>query len=83
MPQPAVALEAHRRLRVPAEAVERWAFGRSRVLFNVPGDPIAEIVRGYRETIDALAAGESAAARCGVRSVVGPAFTRGHFARAV
>jgi putative protease len=51
-------------------------------VFNVVGDPIAEIVRGYRDMIDALAAGEPIA-RDPVRSIVGSAFTRGHFARAV
>ena len=51
-------------------------------VFNVPGDPVAEIVAGYRATVDALVAGESPT-RNGVRSVVGSAFTRGHFVRAV
>ena len=53
-----------------------------RLLFNVPGDPIADVVSGYRAMIDELAAGE----RVGtdrVRSLFGQAFTRGHFARAV
>jgi putative protease len=51
-------------------------------VFNVPGDPVAEIVAGYRATVDALVAGESPT-RNGLRSVVGSAFTRGHFVRAV
>lgn len=61
-----------------------WEMGiRSfNAVFNVPGDPVAEIIRGYRAMIDALAAGESVTASS-VRSVVGSAFTRGHFARAV
>ncbi len=53
-----------------------------RLLFNVPGDPIADIVRGYRQMLDELSAGE----RVGtdrVRALFGQAFTRGHFARAV
>ena len=53
-----------------------------RLLFNVPGDPIAEIVRGYRAMLHELSAGE----RVGtdrVRSLFGQIFTRGHFARAV
>ncbi|MEO6863937.1 MAG: DUF3656 domain-containing protein [Gemmatimonadaceae bacterium] len=61
-----------------------WGMGiRSfNVVFNVPGDAVAEIVRGYRTMIDSLAGGEDA--RYGpVRALVGPAFTRGHFARAV
>jgi hypothetical protein len=51
-------------------------------VFNVPGDPIAEIVSGYRAMIDSLAAGENVG-HSSVRAVVGSAFTRGHFARAV
>ncbi|MGQ0712936.1 MAG: DUF3656 domain-containing U32 family peptidase [Gemmatimonadaceae bacterium] len=52
------------------------------VLFNVPGDPVAAIVRGYRQVLDDLA--QSAPVRQdAVRSLVGGAFTRGHFARAV
>ncbi len=53
-----------------------------RLLFNVPGDPIADVVTGYRAMIDELAAGE----RVGtdrVRTLFGQGFTRGHFARAV
>ena len=53
-----------------------------RLLFNVPGDPIAEVVRGYRTMLDELANGD----RVGtdrVRALYGQAFTRGHFARAV
>ncbi len=53
-----------------------------RAVFNVPGDPVADVVAGYRRTLDALAAGE-APARSSVRDLVGAAFTRGHFARAV
>lgn len=61
-----------------------WAEGvRSyRAVFNVPGDPVADVVRGYRASLDALAAG-SEAPRSAVRDLVGAAFTRGHFARAV
>ncbi|MEO7216749.1 MAG: DUF3656 domain-containing protein [Gemmatimonadaceae bacterium] len=61
-----------------------WAMGvRSfSAVFNVPGDPVGEIIRGYRAMMDALANDESATASA-VRSVVGSAFTRGHFARAV
>ncbi len=53
-----------------------------RLLFNVPGDPVADVVRGYRAMLDELAVGE----RVGtdrVRLLFGQAFTRGHFARAV
>jgi putative protease len=54
-----------------------------RTLFNVPGDPIREIVAGYRSALDALAAGGAPAAASTVRDLVGGKFTRGHFARAV
>jgi putative protease len=61
-----------------------WAMGmRSyHAVFNVPGDPVAAIIGGYRAMFDALAAGH-APTDTAVRSVVGTAFTRGHFARAV
>ena len=53
-----------------------------RLLFNVPGDPIASIVAGYRAMMVELEAGERVATDR-VRSLYGQAFTRGHFARAV
>ena len=53
-----------------------------RVVFNVPGDDIAAIVRGYRDQLDSLASGD-VHARGHVRELVGTQFTRGHFARAV
>jgi putative protease len=61
-----------------------WGAGlRSvRLLFNLPGDPVADLVARYRELMDRLAAGEPAPHEA-VRAVVGGAFTRGHFARAV
>jgi putative protease len=61
-----------------------WAAGLRgyRALFNVPGEPVAEIVAGYRATLDALARGDRPPASP-VRALVGSAFTRGHFARAV
>jgi U32 family peptidase len=52
------------------------------LVFNVPGDPIAEVVRGYREALDALATG-ARPDLAAVRATVGQTFTRGHFARAV
>lgn len=51
-------------------------------VFNVPGDPVREIVAGYRQTIERIAAGERQSGSP-VRAVVGDVFTRGHFARAV
>lgn len=61
-----------------------WAMGirNYHAVFNVPGDDIMAVMRGYRRTIDALAAGQPVGANA-VRALVGPAFTRGHFARAV
>jgi putative protease len=52
------------------------------MVFNVAGDDVASIVRGYRAALDALAAGAKPDIEA-VRRAVGPEFTRGHFARAV
>ncbi len=52
------------------------------LVFNVPGDPIDALVRGYRSQLDALAAGTPPDPTT-VRPLVGPRFTRGHFVRAV
>ena len=55
-----------------------------RMVFNVPGDPIRDIVAGYRSLLDALAgSGTAAGSNATVRAIVGGRFTRGHFARAV
>jgi len=61
-----------------------WASGVRgfHVVFNVAGEPVAEIVRRYRQQLDALAAG-ARDERGTVRELVRSAFTRGHFARAV
>jgi putative protease len=80
----------------PIEASEflpaLWAAGiRSyQLLFNVPGDPVARIVAAYRGAVDVMSPraqrGEGALTSetsPTPREVVGPAFTRGHFARAV
>jgi putative protease len=53
-----------------------------RLLFNVPGEPVADVVRAYRGMLDALAAGESPDVSA-PRALVGEKFTRGHFTRAV
>jgi len=55
------------------------------LVFNVPGDPVREVVGAYRTLLDALVRGEALpAGRTGaIRACVGSAFTRGHFARAV
>ncbi len=51
-------------------------------VFNVPGDPVAAVIAGYRQMLDDLSADRTARFEP-VRSLVGEAFTRGHFARAV
>ncbi|HEU4643069.1 MAG TPA: U32 family peptidase [Gemmatimonadaceae bacterium] len=72
----------------PIEASEflprLWSAGvRSyRLLFNVPGDPVGEIVARWSDALRAMAAAEAPELR-GIRELVGSAFTRGHFARAV
>jgi U32 family peptidase len=60
-----------------------WGQGirRFRLLFNLPGDPVAERVAAYREAVDAVATGARTSTR--PREVLGEAFTRGHFMRAV
>jgi putative protease len=50
--------------------------------FNVEGDDVRAIVRGYRDALDALAAGTRPDVEA-VRGLFGTQFTRGHFARAV
>ncbi|MDB4908419.1 MAG: Peptidase collagenase [Gemmatimonadetes bacterium] len=52
------------------------------LVFNVAGDPVANVVRAYREAIEAVAAGRRPDAAA-VRAEMGGVFTRGHFARAV
>ena len=55
-----------------------------RAVFNVAGDPVAEVTAGYRATLDALATdGAEQRGPSAVRELVGSSFTRGHFARAV
>lgn len=61
-----------------------WAGGvrAFHLVFNVPGDDVAGVVAGYRPILDALARGDQPST-APVRALVGGAFTRGHFARAV
>ncbi|HEU4589230.1 MAG TPA: DUF3656 domain-containing protein, partial [Gemmatimonadales bacterium] len=72
----------------PVDAVEYlptlWRHGlRSyRLLFNVPGDPVAAVTAGYRRAVDALA-GNGSPDPHELRTILGGAFTRGHFSRAV
>jgi putative protease len=52
------------------------------VVFNTPGDRIDDLVSGYAAALRAL--GDGATPDLGaIRGIVGGAFTRGHFARAV
>jgi U32 family peptidase len=53
-----------------------------RLVFNVPGDPVAEVTAAFRGLIDTLKEGH-APGRESIRRATGSAFTRGHFARAV
>lgn len=52
------------------------------VVFNVPGDPVADIVGAYRTALDRLAAGIDIDVHA-TRRILGREFTRGHFVRAV
>jgi putative protease len=52
------------------------------MVFNVPGDPVEDLVRAYRTALDAITTGGSADLLC-ARRLLTHAFTRGHFARAV
>jgi putative protease len=53
-----------------------------RLVFNVPGDPVADVTAAFRRMVDALAAGD-APDPDPIRGITEGAFTRGHFARAV
>jgi putative protease len=63
-------------------ALWRHGFRAYRLVFNVPGDRVAEVTAAYRVAIDAVAAGGRPDARA-IRALSDGAFTRGHFARAV
>ena len=54
-----------------------------RMLFNVPGDPVAEITRAVSRGASTHSPDGAPPPRHGVRELVGSSFTRGHFARAV
>jgi U32 family peptidase len=64
-----------------------WAAGIRgfQLLFNVPSEPVAEIVAAYRRMLGELAAGREIPYTNSeeLRHLLGGAFTRGHFARAV
>jgi putative protease len=55
-----------------------------RAVFNVPGDPVRDIIAGYRAALDSMAGSPMGAqSASSVRDLLGGKFTRGHFARAV
>lgn len=62
-----------------------WAAGvrAYHLIFNVPGDPIGALVGAYATQMRALTAGDATAVPGPARRIVGTAFTRGHYARAV
>jgi putative protease len=60
----------------------RARFRNFRLVFNVPGDPVARVTAAYRASLDALAEGRAPDPGA-VRAVTGREYTRGHFARAV
>ncbi len=60
----------------------RRGFRNYRLVFNVPGDPVAEVTSAYRTQLAALAEGRAPDGTA-VRAITGGAYTRGHFARAV
>ena len=63
-------------------ALWRHGLRAFRLVFNVPGDPVATVTAAYRAAVDTVAAGDRPDARA-IRALTGGAFTRGHFARAV
>jgi putative protease len=52
------------------------------LVFNVMGEPIAQVVSGYRAMLEQVAAGQRQVPNL-ARAAVQDAFTRGHFVRAV
>jgi putative protease len=60
----------------------RRGFRNFRLVFNVPGDPVAEVTAAYHEQLRALADGRTPDPGT-VRVITGGSYTRGHFARAV
>ena len=61
-----------------------WAAGIRgfKLVFNVPTDAVAAVVKVFRAELDALEGGTRPDVKA-VRAVVGDAYTRGHFERAV
>jgi len=63
-------------------ALWRAGFRSYRLVFNVPGDPVAEVTLAYRALLDQAATGATPDLSS-IRTVTGREYTRGHFARAV
>lgn len=63
---------------------ELWGKGVRgfQLVFNVAGDPVAEVTRAYRDVLEALDVGVTPPVDV-ARALVRGAFTRGHFERAV
>jgi putative protease len=61
-----------------------WSAGirRFQLVFNVPGDPVSEVTRAYADMLVGIAAGTLVSLDAS-RVLMGRAFTRGHFVRAV
>jgi U32 family peptidase len=61
-----------------------WSAGlrRYRLVFNVPGDPVASVTAAWRRALDAVGAGSRPDVTA-VRELLAGAYTRGHFARPV
>jgi putative protease len=57
-------------------------FRGMRLIFNLPNDPVGEIVGWYRSSLESLDRGSEPSADS-LRALLGSRFTRGHFARAV
>jgi putative protease len=60
----------------------RHGFRNFRLVFNVPGDPVAAVTAAWRDQLAALADGRTPDSAA-MRAITGGAYTRGHFARAV
>ena len=63
-------------------ALWQHRFRSFRLVFNVPGDPVADVTAAFRAQLDALAAGR-APDTAPIRAITGREYTRGHFANAV
>ena len=61
-----------------------WSVGIRawRAVFNVPGEPVREVIAAYARALAAMEAG-APLPRLGLRELLDQRFTRGHFARAV